>query len=324
MNDSKHSPLVSVVIPCYNAEQWIESTLQSVRAQTYRNIEIIVVNDGSTDSSEARIRTFDHPRLTLVTQPNRGQTAALNRGVSLSSGDFTQYLDADDLLHPEKIERQLRLLEGNGGCIATSEWARFSDEIRTARFVPDDNWRDLDPVEWLISAWRDGGGMLFPAQWLIPREIVERAGPWREDLTLNNDAEYFTRAVLAARRILFCEGARAYYRSGIQGSLSGLKSRAAWISQQKVIEACVEYLLNREDSDRTRRVASLLWRRFAHTTYPYDRQIANDALRHAGALHPVSVMPEGGAFFRLTMRILGWKAATVIRRFYYRFRYGYA
>src|ERR1700737_4154719 len=152
-------PCVSVVIPCYNAERWIESTLQSGQKQTWKNIQLVVVNDGSTDASENRIRAFEHQNLLLINQPNRGQTAALNRGVAEARGNFIQYLDADDLLDSEKIERQVRRLVSEPGCIATSEWARFFEDVEDARFEPDDNWRDLDPVDWLVSAWRDGGGM---------------------------------------------------------------------------------------------------------------------------------------------------------------------
>jgi glycosyltransferase involved in cell wall biosynthesis len=314
-------PLVSVLIPCYNAERWIGATIESVLQQTWTNIQLVVVNDGSTDRSEAVLREFADPRLTVVSQSNRGQTAALNRCLGEAKGAFIQYLDADDILDRQKIERQMRRLIQAGDCIATSEWARFYDGIENARFEPDENWRDMDPVDWLVSAWRDGGGMLFPAQWLIPRAIVERAGPWREDLTLNNDAEYFARAVLASKRVLFCEGARAYYRSGIALSLSRLRSKSGWISQQKVLEACQTYLLAREDSDRTRRAASLLWQRFAHASYPFDRAIANDAERRAFALHSVRLQPGGGPAFRFLIRFVGWKAGRVLQQWYYRIRY---
>jgi glycosyltransferase involved in cell wall biosynthesis len=315
-------PLVSVVIPCYNAERWIGRTLESVQKQTWRNIQVVVVNDGSTDASESRIRELKYPDLVLINQPNRGSSAAINRGLQDAKGDFIQYLDADDLIHPEKIERQMRRLMTERDCVATSEWARFYTDFDDARFLPDENWRDLDPVDWLVSAWRVGGGMLFPAQWLIPKSIVEGVGAWREDLTLNNDGEYFTRVVLASRRLLFCEGARAYYRSGLPGSLSKLKSEKGWISQEKSQELCQQYLLAAENSDRTRRAIALLWQRFAHTCYPYHPHLANEALRKARALHPVSMKPEGGPAMKIALRLVGWKAARRLQHWYYRWRYG--
>jgi glycosyltransferase involved in cell wall biosynthesis len=317
-------PLVSVLIPCYNAERWIRATVDSVLRQTWKNLQIVIVNDGSTDRSEEHLREYARAGVTVVDQENRGQTAALNRCLAEARGEFVQYLDADDVLDGEKIERQMGRLMHATDCIATSEWARFYDDVSSARFEADENWRDMDPVDWLVSAWRDGGGMLFPAQWLMPKAIVDRVGPWREDLTLNNDAEYFTRAVLASKRVLFCEGARAYYRSGIHGSLSGMRSKSGWISQKHVLEACQSYLLAREDSPRTRRAASLLWQRFAHASYPHDREIANDAERRGHALDSVRVDPGGGRALRFLIRILGWKTGRVLQTWYYRIRHGRA
>lgn len=246
----------------------------------------------------------------------------MNAALANARGEFIQYLDADDILGPDKIELQLRRVADARDCVAASEWARFHNRIDEAEFEPDDNWRDMAPVDWLVSAWRDGGGMLFPAMWLIPRPVIDQAGPWREDLTLNNDGEYFCRIVLASAGILFCAGARAYYRSGLTGSVSGMKSNAGWVSQRKSLEACERYLLEREDSDRTRRVVAFLWQRFAHASYPYAPDIGNDAERRARRLHPAALLPQGGPMFRQVMRIAGWRFARRIQRFYYGLRYG--
>lgn len=316
-------PLVSVLIPCYNAERWIGQTLASVFAQTWPNLEVVVVNDGSKDGSLGLLESIRDERLRVFSQENRGQTAALNRCLAEARGDFIQYLDADDLLHPEKIARQMERLLREPGCIATSEWARFYGEPEEARFVPDGTWQDLEPVDWLVEAWKDGGGMLFPALWLAPRYLVERIGPWQEDLTLNNDAEYFTRLVLTSKRVLFCPGAKAYYRSGVPGSLSGLKSEAGWRSQWKVIEACEGYLRKAEDSERTRRPLAMLWQRYAHACYPQQPTLADAAVARARQLHTVRAWPGGGRAFRLVTRLFGWKAARRLQVAYYRRRYGH-
>ena len=99
-------PLVSVVIPCYNAENDIGEAIQSALDQTYPNVEVIVIDDGSTDGSLEVIRSFDE-RIRWETGPNRGAPAARNRGVELARGEIVQFLDADDLLHPDKLERQV-------------------------------------------------------------------------------------------------------------------------------------------------------------------------------------------------------------------------
>jgi len=155
--------------------------------------------------------------------------------------------------------------------------------------------------------------MMFPALWLIPMPIVCAIGPWREDLTLNNDAEYFTRAVLASKRVLFCDGARCRYRSGIPGSLSGSRTPRHFASQFKVLDLCEHYVRAAEDSERVRRCFAINWQQMAHSAYPYDFAIAEQALERAKVLHPVRTRPGGGLRFRAMSRIIGWKAARLLQ-----------
>jgi glycosyltransferase involved in cell wall biosynthesis len=245
----------------------------------------------------------------LLEQENRGQTAALNVALAHATGDFAQFLDADDLIEPEKIERQLVRLKEHPHCVGSSEWGRFYRYPQETRFDPELVWRDLDPIDWLALSRADGLGMMFPAIWLIPMPILRKIGPWMEELTLNNDAEYFTRVLLAAERVLFCPGARCHYRSAVPGSLSGRKSTSAWASQFRVHELCEAYVREREDSDRVRRGFALSWQHLAHASYPYDSGLAERALARARALHPVVIRPDGGPAFAVVSRVVGWRAA---------------
>jgi glycosyltransferase involved in cell wall biosynthesis len=303
------APLVSVLIPCFNAERYIGETLESVFRQTWPELEIVVVDDGSTDGSADEIKRFQCSKLTVLSQQNRGQTAALNKCVSHSSGTFVQYLDADDLVAPDKIALQMRRLIDRMDCVATAEWGRFYTDPEETRFIAEPVWCDLDPLDWLALSRADGLGMMFPALWLIPRNLIDRIGPWRPDLTQNNDAEYFTRVLLTSKRVLFCEGARTYYRSGITGSLGGRKSREAWISQFKVNEMCECRVLACENSERMRRAFALAWLHFAHGAYPYDSVLAERALARAATLHSIEITPGGGVMFRWLSRVIGWRAA---------------
>jgi glycosyltransferase involved in cell wall biosynthesis len=304
-----NTPLVSVLIPCFNAERYIGDTLESVFRQTWSAIEIVVVDDGSTDGSIHEIKRFQCSQLTVLSQQHQGQTTALNKCISHSVGAFIQFLDADDLLSPDKIALQMRRLIDRPDCVATAEWGRFYTNPEDTRFDAEPVWRDLDPLDWLALSRAEGLGMMFPALWLIPRPLVDRVGPWRQDLTLNNDAEYFTRLLLDSKHVLFCERARAYYRSGIPRSLGALKSPAAWASQFKVIELCECRVLARENSERMRRAFSLSWQHLAHGAYPYDPALAERALARAHSLHSVRIMPAGGLRFQWLSRIIGWRAA---------------
>lgn len=302
-------PIVSVLIPCYNAGTYIGETLESVLRQTWPNIEIVVVNDGSTDNSANVVRSFGRSRIRLIEQANRGQTAALNRCLEFATGEFVQYLDADDLIEPDKIERQVGRLIEQPRCVASAEWGRFYESPKDTQFNSEPVWRDLAPLDWLALSRADGLGMMLPALWLVPMQVARAVGPWAEDLTLNNDAEYFTRVLLACERVLFCPGACCHYRSGVSGSLSGRKSPAAWRSQYRVLEHCEAYVRAREDSERVRRGFALSWQHLAHGCYPYDSELSARALAHARVLHPVTISPGGGRTFKLASHIVGWRVA---------------
>src|SRR5438874_4376035 len=108
--------LISVIIPAYNAEQFIERTIDSASQQTHRNLEIIVVDDGSTDQTASIVKrlTKKDRRLRLIRQPNAGVAAARNRGIKESRGDYLAPLDSDDLWHHTKLEKQLHVFSRGG------------------------------------------------------------------------------------------------------------------------------------------------------------------------------------------------------------------
>src|SRR5579863_8399773 len=145
--------LVSILIPAYNAERWIADTLQSAIAQTWPRKEIIVVDDGSTDRTYEVARRFASKEVAVVlSRENRGIGPTENAAFQHSRGDYFQWLDADDVLPPDKIERQLASLqEGDSKRILlSSPWASFYYRTRHARFVHNSLCEDLSPVEWLL------------------------------------------------------------------------------------------------------------------------------------------------------------------------------
>ncbi|MBC7624909.1 MAG: glycosyltransferase family 2 protein [Aeromicrobium sp.] len=304
-----HNPLISILIPSYNAGQWIAETLEASLAQTWRHTEIIVVDDGSTDETIEVVKTFESRGVKLIVQQNRGASAARNAAFRASAGEFIQFLDADDIISPDKIRCQLRRLLQQQNAVAICPWGRFYDNPAHVRLDPSASWQDLPPVDWLVATWSLGGGMLFPAMWLVPRRVINRAGLWREDLSLNDDGEFFTRVVLASDHVLFCQEGTAYYRSGIPGSLSGTRSERGFKSGFEAIRASIENTRAVEDSNRVRRCGALLWQVYAHGAYPHCRELASDALRNARVLHDVKLSPVGGLAFCALSNVLGWKVA---------------
>lgn len=306
--------LVSILIPCYNVEQWIGETLNSVLAQTWTNKEVIVVDDGSTDNSLAIARRFESAKVKIISQENRGASAARNYALKEAQGNFIQYLDADDLISQDKLERQIRLLslEENADCISSGEWARFYSNYRLANFTPEPLWKDMSPIDWLVCSW-EGGGMMPLHAWLIPRTITSAASYWNEDLSLNDDGEYFCRVVLASKGVKFCSGAKSYYRSGISCSLSSTTSKKGWESAFRSIDLCADYLLSRENSPRTRHACATAFQRFIFTVYPDVPDLVHKAEAKVKSLGGSELKADGGSLFQLIANTLGWKLAKLVQ-----------
>ena len=112
-------PLVSIISPCYNGEKYLSCFLESVLSQSYDNIELIMVDDGSTDRTKEIICSFEDKfrnrnlSLCYIYQENRGQAAAINRGLKLFSGEYLMWTDSDDILYPENVEKKVLFLEEN-------------------------------------------------------------------------------------------------------------------------------------------------------------------------------------------------------------------
>ncbi|MBE9257381.1 glycosyltransferase [Dolichospermum sp. LEGE 00246] len=315
------SPLVSILIPCYNSDKWISDTINSALAQTWSNIEIIVIDDGSTDGSLGILKQFESPKVKVISQKNQGASAARNKAFSICKGDFVQYLDADDLLAPDKIELQMNLLlQDCCDYIIAGEWGFFfTNPLRTV-FTDQALWRDMQPVNWLVCAWKSGG-MMPPHSWLVPRNIIERAGNWNENLSLNDDGEYFCRVILSSNGVKFCPGAKSYYRTGIQNSLSRRRSRQSFLSQFNSIQIMTEQLLMVEDSPRTCNASACCWQKFIFLAYPQAKDLIPLAEEKIRILGGCDLKPGGGIMFQTICDILGWKTAIRLQRLYFQYRY---
>src|SRR6266550_949310 len=204
------TPLVSILIPAFNAQEWISETLRSAIAQTWERKEIIVVDDGSTDNTVAIAAQFHTRGVRVVSQENQGAAAARNKAFSLSQGDYIQWLDADDLLAPDKIANQLESTSEKR-TLLSSAWGHFFYRYSKAQFKPTPLWCDLSPVEWLVRKMGQHCHMQT-ATWLVSRELTEAAGPFDTRLLSDDDGEYFCRVIMASDGIRFTSNARVYYR----------------------------------------------------------------------------------------------------------------
>jgi glycosyltransferase involved in cell wall biosynthesis len=202
---------VSVVIPCFNAEATVGEAIESALRQTWHDIEIIVVDDGSDDGSAELLRGFG-ARIRIESGPNRGASAARNRGTALATGAYVQYLDADDLLAPEAIERRLRALTETGADVAYSDWQRFEESADGSQNLGEIVVRhidDVDPDPEIACAtffWAP------PVALLYRRRIIDAIGEWNERLPVIQDARFLFEAARRGGRFVHVPGVSAFYR----------------------------------------------------------------------------------------------------------------
>lgn len=184
-------PLVSIIVPCYNAERWLADALNSALSQTCTDLEVIVIDDGSVDASRAILSGYGS-RIRWETGPNRGANHARNRGLALARGQWIQFLDSDDLLHPQRVEILLEA-ERQCGC-GSYVWADYhhfaSDQVPSAlkdgaRLTAHDNVVSGRPFDAHYAPWAA----------MFRKSFLDRVGPWNETLTIWDDLEYHARII---------------------------------------------------------------------------------------------------------------------------------
>ncbi|WEK19699.1 MAG: glycosyltransferase family A protein [Candidatus Pedobacter colombiensis] len=296
-------------MPVYNAASYIKDSIQSLLVQTYTKWELIVVNDGSTDGTDLILSAFIDERIKVFHQKNKGQSAAANQAFNLSQGDYIKFFDADDLLSPKFLASQVNRITKNPDCIVSAQWGRFYDDnINTFKLNPEPVWMDMPPDEWLVTAWMNAQPMMQCALWLIPRNTLRLSGLWDEKLSLINDFEFFTRVLLNSKKVLFEPEATLYYRSGLTGSISGAKTRAAYESAFYAIKGACDRLLNYRNDTKAQLACSNIWQNFIYEIYPKHTDLITSAKTNIGQLiKPTLSYPCGGCT-KIAKQLIGWKA----------------
>ena len=249
------------------------------------------------------------------TQRNQGSCAARNAGFAYSKGSYIQYLDADDLLSAGKIEEQMKALQHcPAGSVASCPWGRFEQRPEDTVFISEKVWKDMQPVDWLLTAWQ-GGGMMQTACWLTPRHLIEQAGPWNESLKQNpiDDGEFFCRVLLQSSGIKYCDRAHVYYRTHPGARVSGFSSRQA---VQSVLDTYIAYETHIKACTLSPGVIRALVYNYAFFMYLYYNRfpdlsrIAEQRIRMLGAK---SIPLVGGKFFNKGASLIGFKSMLKLR-----------
>ena len=309
-------PLVSILIPAYNMEETIVETLRSAVEQTWPRKEIIVLDDGSKDRTGALARHFGGKEVKVVSTENRGLSAAVNHAYRLCQGDYIQELDADDLLAPDKIERQLAALrEGDSKrTLLSSPWAPFYHRTSSAEFTPNSLWSDLRPAEWLLRKLSENLHMQN-ATWLVSRELAEAAGPWDESLHYDQDGEYFARVLLASAGTRFVSEGRVFYRMSGSNRVSYIgSSNKKKDSLFRSMKLHILYLRSLDDSPRARKACVSYLQNWYDNFYPERPDIVGEMQSLAEELQGRLVAPRLRRKYAWMARIFGEQTAKLAQR----------
>jgi GT2 family glycosyltransferase len=311
---------VSVLIPCHNAAPYVGATLDSVLGQTWPRLEVIVVDNGSTDASAAILEGYARRGVRVLRQQSTGAAAARNRALTASTGAFILFLDADDLVNPEHIASLHAAIADAPRAIAMSQWDRFVYAPDEAQFPHRATYRDALGAAWLAQDWAEAGSMTQCGMFLIPRTLLAEAGGWDERLTLIDDFEFYARVIAASAGVRYAEGARLYYRSGLAGSLSGTRSRKAVESAFLSLMLGTSHLLAAEDSRRTRRACANVLQDFDYTYYPAHADLREKVRARIADLGGSDLAPFGPPGFQRLRRLVGWRAARRVQHLAERLR----
>jgi glycosyltransferase involved in cell wall biosynthesis len=215
-------PLISVVMPCYNAARYVAEAVESVMRQTYGPVELIVVDDGSTDDSVAVVQeqTRKHPgRITLLYTSRLGPYPARNLGLKHCHGKLIAFLDADDWWLPETLEKLYSTLSAHAVDLAYCGWQNVGEGVISEPYVPPE-YEAADPVAAFV---RTCPWPIHAA--LVKKELVDKLGGFSERRFSSMDYDFWLRVLAHTRRIKLVPEVLAFYRWHGSGQVSAVKWR---------------------------------------------------------------------------------------------------
>jgi glycosyltransferase involved in cell wall biosynthesis len=303
--------LVSIVIPCFNAERYLAETLASAFAQTYPHTEVIVIDDGSTDQTADLIRSYGD-RVRAEFGPNRGASAARNRGTALACGEFIQYLDADDLLPVGAVADRVAALERSGAEVAYSDWEHLVETAPGTFATGEKIVRRIEDVHAKIEIALITSFWAPPAAVTYRRAIVERIGGWKEWLPIIQDARFLQDAGLVGGKFVYVPGIGARYREHRSTSLSR-RSNVAFVADVFRNTCDLQATLERRGalSAEHRGALAQIYDYAARSFFLQDRKAFRDCVARLYRVDP-GFRPSWPKAARLAAALVGFQIAGIL------------
>lgn len=276
------SPFVSIICPLHNKEEFVSETIQSVLAQSYENWELIIVENGSTDNGPDVVRNFSDSRIRLVVSPKLGPGAARNYGLSLATGEWVVFLDADDLLAYDFFETRLKVTaESSRPDIIVGGWEEFTkkDSVHILKRPSGESGGK--------SAIEDGA--IAAAPWALHAALIRRAAlsedPWLEELDgLPSEDTAFWFALIRTCNIIFVPEYGSLYRIPDQPTRNRPQDISNWVDAVNAVVSKNIALLAVEGGRPSESQNACVMRGFEAVycrALECDKQAADKALHHA-------------------------------------------
>lgn len=255
-------PQVSVIVPVYNAEKYLAECVDSILAQTLRDVEVILVDDGSTDSSPALCDTYaekDH-RVKVIHKANGRAASARNAGLKIAQGEYIAFVDSDDWISPKMYEKML----ASGADVCLCDYVRFQGEREFPFTQPNirEGFYDKEQIRREVYPHLVMDGVEFPVTisncvMLIKRGIIaENNLAYREDILISEDAPFGSEVLYCANSFAYMKGQRFYHYRITEGSASKTYKPWWWYSSLKINEETENFFGNCPDYDFTQQIKS--------------------------------------------------------------------
>jgi len=277
------SALVSVIIPAYNRVKYIQQTVDSVLGQTFNSVELIVVDDGSTDGTYELLREYDS-KLMLLTHPgreNRGQSAAINLGIKFASGKYLAILDSDDFWAPNKLEIMIPFLEKNPdvGLVYSNGYGVSAAGDILYEFLPRNHQETNDPNRVLLDCYT-----LLPNNSVVRKDVINKVGIFEETFRAAQDHDMLIR-LAENTKFAFLPEFLFYYRRH-SDSISATNAFSRWRNGFEILKRAKARYPYRKSTLRKRR--ALLNYRLGETYLKSGSKVrAIPYFLFAGVLDPV-------------------------------------
>ena len=305
---------VSILIPMFNASKYIRETIISALNQTWGEKEIIIIDDGSSDESYKIAKSFECEILKVYKQNNSGAPSARNLAFEYSTGDYIQYLDADDVMASNKIEAQIKMLAEysfDEDIIAPCGWIEFKDGDKLESLKRRETFINQDYIpayKALIDYWKT----FFPSipyhNYLTHRNKIKSAGKWREDLKKNQDCEFFARVICSCKRMIHCDKTLVYYRdvlNSIKEANTEEKIYSELISNREITKA----ILAKTKSQDAIYACSLQYTEFIESRYPLNKKFLKEAYDDMRKYGLTFLTSHRGYSYKILYTLFGWRLA---------------